>query len=47
MPLEYAGSGVIKEHTAVREAVGIFDVSHLGKARRAAAPARPPTSTPR
>ena len=31
MPLEYA-SGVIKEHTAVREAVGIFDVSHLGKA---------------
>ncbi|MEP7088962.1 MAG: glycine cleavage system aminomethyltransferase GcvT [Nocardioidaceae bacterium] len=32
MPLEYAGSGVVKEHTAVREAVGIFDVSHLGKA---------------
>jgi aminomethyltransferase len=32
MPLEYAGAGVIKEHTAVREAVGIFDVSHLGKA---------------
>jgi aminomethyltransferase len=31
MPLEYAGSGVVKEHTAVREAVGIFDVSHLGK----------------
>jgi aminomethyltransferase len=31
MPLEYP-SGVIKEHTAVREAVGIFDVSHLGKA---------------
>ncbi|MGZ4492291.1 MAG: glycine cleavage system aminomethyltransferase GcvT [Nocardioidaceae bacterium] len=31
MPLEYA-TGVIKEHTAVREAVGIFDVSHLGKA---------------
>ena len=31
MPLEYA-SGVVKEHTAVREAVGIFDVSHLGKA---------------
>ncbi len=30
MPLEYAG-GVIKEHTAVREGVGIFDVSHLGK----------------
>src|SRR5215217_3485017 len=32
MPLEYAGSGVVREHTAVREAVGIFDVSHLGKA---------------
>jgi len=30
MPLEYAG--VVKEHTAVREAVGVFDVSHLGKA---------------
>ncbi|MEV4759201.1 glycine cleavage system aminomethyltransferase GcvT [Micromonospora sp. NPDC049559] len=33
MPLDYAGGGVIAEHTAVREAVGIFDVSHLGKAR--------------
>ncbi len=32
MPIEYAGGGVVKEHTAVREAVGIFDVSHLGKA---------------
>jgi aminomethyltransferase len=31
MPLEYAGQGVVKEHTAVREGVGIFDVSHLGK----------------
>lgn len=31
MPLEYA-AGVVKEHTAVREAVGVFDVSHLGKA---------------
>ena len=31
MPLEYA-AGVVKEHTAVREAVGLFDVSHLGKA---------------
>ena len=31
MPLEYP-SGVVKEHTAVREAVGLFDVSHLGKA---------------
>src|SRR4029450_3248683 len=33
MPLEYAGGGVLREHTAVREAVGVFDVSHLGKAR--------------
>jgi aminomethyltransferase len=32
MPLEYAHGGVIAEHTAVREAVGVFDVSHLGKA---------------
>ena len=31
MPLEYP-SGVVKEHVAVREAAGIFDVSHLGKA---------------
>ena len=31
MPLEYAEGGVIKEHTAVRTAVGVFDVSHLGK----------------
>lgn len=31
MPLEYAGGGVVAEHTAVREAVGLFDVSHLGK----------------
>jgi aminomethyltransferase len=33
MPLEYAGGGVLKEHAAVRTAVGVFDVSHLGKAR--------------
>src|SRR5919205_2626673 len=33
MPLEYAGGGVLKEHAAVREAVGVFDVSHLGKIR--------------
>ncbi len=33
MPLEYAGGGVLREHTAVRGAVGVFDVSHLGKAR--------------
>jgi aminomethyltransferase len=30
MPLSYAG--VVEEHTATRTAVGIFDVSHLGKA---------------
>lgn len=30
MPLEYAGGGVLAEHAAVREAVGVFDVSHLG-----------------
>jgi aminomethyltransferase len=34
MPIEYtaSGGGVLKEHAAVREAVGVFDVSHLGKA---------------
>lgn len=32
MPVEYAGGGVVAEHTAVRERVGIFDVSHLGNA---------------
>jgi aminomethyltransferase len=32
MPLEYAEGGVLKEHAAVRDAVGVFDVSHLGKA---------------
>lgn len=32
MPLEYVGGGVVAEHTAVRERVGVFDVSHLGKA---------------
>ncbi|MDX6213129.1 MAG: aminomethyltransferase [Frankiales bacterium] len=31
MPIEYPGGGVLKEHAAVREHVGIFDVSHLGK----------------
>lgn len=33
MPLEYAGAGVLAEHAAVRGAVGLFDVSHLGKLR--------------
>ena len=32
MPIEYPGAGVLSEHAAVRERVGIFDVSHLGKA---------------
>jgi aminomethyltransferase len=30
MPLHYAG-GVLAEHAAVRNSVGVFDVSHLGK----------------
>jgi aminomethyltransferase len=29
MPIEYVG--VVAEHTAVREAAGVFDVSHMGK----------------
>ena len=33
MPLEYAGGGVLAEHEAVRQRVGVFDVSHLGKLR--------------
>jgi len=32
MPIEYPGGGVLKEHAAVRDGVGVFDVSHLGKA---------------
>lgn len=31
MPLQY--SGIVAEHNAVREDVGVFDVSHLGKLR--------------
>lgn len=31
MPIEY--QGVVAEHAAVREAVGLFDVSHMGKVR--------------
>lgn len=30
MPLDYADSGVVTEHTAVRTNVGLFDVSHMG-----------------
>src|SRR6266511_1195492 len=29
MPIEYAGT--LSEHRAVREAVGVFDLTHLGK----------------
>src|SRR4249920_2431557 len=29
MPIEYAGA--LKEHEAVRERVGLFDLTHLGK----------------
>jgi len=32
MPVQYK-PGTIKEHKAVREAVGLFDVSHMGEAR--------------
>jgi aminomethyltransferase len=32
MPIEYPGGGVLAEHAAVRDRVGLFDVSHLGKA---------------
>jgi aminomethyltransferase len=31
MPVQYA-TGTIKEHKAVREALGLFDVSHMGEA---------------
>ena len=29
MPVQY--SGIIEEHNAVRNAVGVFDVSHMGE----------------
>jgi len=32
MPIEYPGAGVLAEHASIRERVGLFDVSHLGKA---------------
>ncbi|CAB5074497.1 unannotated protein [freshwater metagenome] len=43
MPIEYPasiGGGVLAEHQAVRNAVGLFDVSHLGKALVVGAGAR-------
>lgn len=30
MPVEYSSGGIIAEHNAVRNGVGIFDVSHMG-----------------
>jgi aminomethyltransferase len=33
MPVEYPSAGLMKEHLAVRTAVGIFDVSHMGDIR--------------
>jgi aminomethyltransferase len=42
MPIEYgaSGGGVLAEHAAVRSSVGVFDVSHLGKATVAGPGAR-------
>lgn len=37
MPLQY--SGIVAEHNAVRDSVGVFDVSHLGKLRLSGADA--------
>lgn len=31
MPIEYAGAGIEAEHNAVRNNVGVFDVSHMGE----------------
>ncbi len=31
LPVQYEGLGVIKEHFAVRNAAGLFDVSHMGE----------------
>ncbi|EOL47777.1 glycine cleavage system aminomethyltransferase GcvT [Enterococcus caccae] len=31
LPVQYKDSGVIKEHLAVRNQVGLFDVSHMGE----------------
>lgn len=31
LPVQYEGHGLIKEHTAVRTAAGLFDVSHMGE----------------
>jgi aminomethyltransferase len=42
MPVEY--SGLIAEHLAVRTAVGLFDVSHMGEIQFAAPTRSPPCS---
>lgn len=31
LPIQYKDSGIIKEHMAVREQAGMFDVSHMGE----------------
>lgn len=31
LPVQYGGAGLVKEHMAVRESVGMFDVSHMGE----------------
>ncbi len=31
LPVQYEGSGIIKEHKMVREKAGLFDVSHMGE----------------
>ena len=31
MPIQYAGAGITVEHNAVRQNVGMFDVSHMGE----------------
>ncbi|MBO0476759.1 glycine cleavage system aminomethyltransferase GcvT [Vagococcus sp. DIV0080] len=31
LPVQYADTGLVKEHLAVRESVGVFDVSHMGE----------------
>lgn len=31
LPVQYAATGLVKEHMAVRQSVGLFDVSHMGE----------------
>jgi len=31
MPIHYSGSGILKEHQTVRDHVGLFDISHMGR----------------